>query len=105
MRSPSGAEQLDELRAPAVQHLGGSVEDLAAIHGRSRGPSGNRPPSRAHRVAQVLARAARDVDIPVKSISPSRLGAYELAVDEKLVCLPNFDPAVSALGSRHLVVR
>src|SRR5207245_1214552 len=95
-------EQLDELTPATVQHLGSAVQDLAAVHRSAGRPSGHRATSGAHGIAQVLARAARDVDVAIESVGPSGFRAHELARDEQLVGLPYVDAAIgSVLGGRH----
>src|SRR5204863_9297668 len=86
-RPRAAAEQLDELRRPAVQHLGGPIQDLAAVHGRPSSPARKSSARGANRVAKVLARAAWHVDLAVGTVGAPGLGAHELAVHEKLVGL------------------
>ena len=54
-RLRAAAQQIHELGAPAVEHLGRPIEDLAAIHGCAAGPArkcGTRSP---HGVAKIFA--------------------------------------------------
>src|SRR5438309_120372 len=96
----AATEQLDELRRAPVQHLRGAVEDLAAVHRRTSGPTRKSRARGTNRVAQVLARAARHVDLAIRPVGPAGLGAHELPVHKQLVGLAHVHQFRSTYGRR-----
>src|SRR5262249_61977368 len=84
-----------ELAPPRLHHLRDAVEHLAAVVGGHAGPLREGAAGRAHRVAQVLPRAARDV-LALGLVRAAGLRARERAADEQLVGLLDRQPAHSA---------
>src|SRR6266498_711082 len=93
----SAGHLVDELPAPALEHLGDPVEDLAAVVGGEPGPSGKGTAGGPDRVAHVLAGGAAGVgQRPAAGIGHQvgapRLGAGKPPADIQLVGLAHLDP-------------
>ena len=73
---PAADERRRQLLAPRLHHFGEAIEDLPAVVRGPRAPPVERPLRGEHRVARVLARAARDVHHASRpaprSLSPAR---------------------------------
>ena len=82
--------------AARLERLRGAVEDLAAVVRRARGPGPRRSARCLDRVADVLARAARDVAV-LHAVVATGLGADEGAAHVELVRLGDGEPAHDTL--------